>query len=133
LGLLGLRDHIASPKSLRALLQRELPYKLLEHARVQTPLVTQVDALMRPLIQSGSASWVEVVLAIVFAGASRVLVELPYAEPRVRWWGREAGASSPLYPIIVEVKIHRRYLHPILASDGRCQRGQCASVSDVMA
>jgi hypothetical protein len=44
---------------------------------------------MRPLIQSGSASWVEVVLAIVFAsGASRVLVEPPYAETHVRWCGR---------------------------------------------
>ena len=38
------------------------------HTRaMQTPLVTHVDALMRPLIQSGSASWVEVVLAVVFA------------------------------------------------------------------
>jgi uncharacterized membrane protein YphA (DoxX/SURF4 family) len=34
---------------------------------MQTPLMTQVDALMRPLIQSGSASWVEVLLAVVFA------------------------------------------------------------------
>jgi putative oxidoreductase len=34
---------------------------------MQTPLMRPVDALMGPLIQSGSASWVEVVLAIVFA------------------------------------------------------------------
>lgn len=36
LGLIGLREHIANPKGLRALLRRELPYELLEHAT--TPL-----------------------------------------------------------------------------------------------
>src|SRR5271168_809665 len=34
LGLVGLRDHIANPKSLRAMLKRELPYELLEQANI---------------------------------------------------------------------------------------------------
>jgi NTE family protein len=91
LGLLGLRDHIANPKSLRALLQRELPYELLEHANVPLHvLCAELVTGMEVVLSSGN------VLDAILASAA-----IPGVFPPVSHMGRSlvdgsVAASTPI-------------------------------------
>jgi len=91
LGLVGLRDHIASPKSLRAMLKRELPYELLEDTSIPLHvLCAELVTGMEVILSSGN------VLDAILASAA-----IPGVYPPVAHTGRflvdgAVAASSPV-------------------------------------